>query len=339
VTLVIRRPVGVFVGLAAAAVLLTACSSGPSQVGSAVIVGDTSVSVNQVQQELNTLVANEPTVQQAQQQGKLDQIMSIVVTNHVRHALITHVAAQDNLNVPDAQVDQQISAAGGPAKLTSQLFVSQADVRSAVKDLLLETALARKTADSLTVRFGYLQVATRPEAIKDAQTIAANPNALNSLAQSANAAVQAQGGQSAVAAPDTTLSGTQYLQVVAQNQQAAQQQGVTYNLNLSPVFGAPANSVVVFEFDPDPSQQPMWFVALVKSHSTSTTPPPAGSSAANDQDLATLRALGDSLLGPVAKQIGVQISPRYGTWDPVDGQVAPVNSQTSGEVFPVHAKP
>jgi hypothetical protein len=337
VTLVIRRPVGVFVGLTAAAVLLTACSSGPSKVGSAVIVGDTSVSVDQVQQELDGLVASEPTVAQAQQQGKLDQIMSIVVTNHVRHALIAHVAAQDHLTVPDSEVDQQISAAGGAGKLTGQLFVGQPDVRSAVKDLLLETALARKTADSLTVRFGYLEVATRAEAIKDAQVIAANPSALSTLANAANAAVQAQGGQSAVAAPDTTLSGTQYLQVVAQNQQAAQQQGVTYNLNLSPVFGAPANSVVVFEFDPDPSQAPMWFAALVKSHTVSGAP--SGTAGAQSQDLSTLRALGDSLLGPVAKQIGVQISPRYGTWDPVDGQVVPVNSQISGEDFPVHAKP
>lgn len=333
--MVIRRPVGALAGLVAAALVLTACSSGPSQVGQAVIVGNSTVSVNQVQQELNDLLATQTAVKQAQQQGQLDQTSRKIVTSHVVHVLITKAAAQYHLSVSDQQVQQLISEAGGTDKVAQGLQVSAANARGAVQDLLLEVALARKFADTLTVNFGFVQATDRASAMKDAQQLAANPGSLNSLVQQANAAAQASGGQTGGQA-DTTFSVSAYLQGIAQADQQAQSQGQPAPTeNDAPIFGTPANSVLAFQ--PDPTQSQTWIVALIKSRNPSGAKPPAGGSAADVSDAATLAEVGVSLLQPQVHQLGVRVSPRYGVWDSVGMQVVPSADQTIGVVFPVRS--
>jgi hypothetical protein len=333
--MVISRPVGMLVGLTAAAVLLTACgsSSGPSQVGSALIVGQNSVSVNQVQQELNNLIATQPTVQQAQKQGKLNQTTAGIVTTHVLHDLVTKAAVTNKLNVTDQQVDQLISQAGGLAKVATGLQTAQSDTRQVVKDVLLEASLARKYADTLTVNFGYVVSANRQDATAKAQQLAANPAALNKMVQSANAAAQASGAQGG-GELNATFSISSYLQGVEQAQQQAQQQGqAAPTENDGPVFGTPANTVVAFE--PDAQTSGTWIVALIKSRNPNGAKAPAGASPADSAGLSTLEQIGISLLQPEATQLGVRISPRYGVWDQVGMQVSPSASQTLGLEFPV----
>jgi hypothetical protein len=333
VTIVIRRPVGALVGLAAASLLLSACSSGPSQVGQALIVGDTTVSVNTVQQEVDNLLASQSAVQQAQKQGQLGAVSQAVVTSHVRHELVTRAAAQQGLSVADQQIDQLISQAGGPDKAAASLLADSSDVRERVRDLLLEVALAREFADHLTVNFGYVVATDRGHAVSEAQQIAAHPDALNGLVAQANAAAQAQGGQGGGQLA-TTFSVASYLQGVAQNAAQAQSSGQPAPTeNDSPLFGAPADTVLAFQ--PDPANTSSWVVALIKSRNTNDKTPQTGGPASQSTDTQTLEQVGIALLHDQTNQLAVRISPRYGVWDPVGVQVVQNSNQTLGMEFPV----
>ncbi|HEX4725736.1 MAG TPA: hypothetical protein VH333_24705, partial [Pseudonocardiaceae bacterium] len=161
-TTVIRRPLAAVVTTVAAGALLAACGSGPSQVNAALIVGSTTVSVDQIQHELSDVLASQPAAQQAQQQGKLDEASRTLVTGHVLHVLVGRAASQYGLSVSDQQVDQLITQAGGQDKAAAALFTDSTNVRDQVRDVLLEVALARKYADTLNVTFGYVVVKDRP---------------------------------------------------------------------------------------------------------------------------------------------------------------------------------
>lgn len=334
-TTVIRRPLVAIAFLAAAALLVSGCSAGPSQVGAALIVGDTSVSVNQIQHELSDLLATQTAAQQAQQQGKLDQASRALVTGHVLHVLTGRAAAQYGLSVNDQQIDQLINQAGGTDKAASALFTDSANVRDTVRDVLLEVALARKFADTMNVTIGYVVAPDRATAVGDARKIAADPKALDGLVASANAAGAAsgQGGGGQTSMP---FSVSTYLQGIAQAQQQAQAQGQPApTQNLAPVFGAPAGSVVAFQ--PDPANNPSWIVALVRSRVTGAGGATSGTSAADVSDLGTLQSVGISLLQPIGNGLGVRISPRYGAWNQATMSVTALDDQSAGVEFPVRA--
>jgi hypothetical protein len=333
VTIVIRRRIGVFAGLAAAAALLTACSSGPSQVGNALIVGNNSVSVSQVQQELNALLASQPAVKQAQKQGQLALYSRNIVTTNARHDLVGKVAAANQVTVTDEEVDQLISGSGGAAKLAPALATTPANLHGVVKDLLLEVGLARKNADGLTVQAAVLDEKNRATAVTTAQKLANDPTSLPALVKAANAAA---GGQQAAIA-DQTFSVSQYLQSVQSQQQQAQSQGQQAPPeNEGPLFGTPANTVVIFQIS---TQAPDWFVALIKArHPNGNATRPTTGSVADASDLMTLQQLGVSLMQPDASRAGVRVSPRYGVWDPVGVQVLGSQNQ-AGQLFPVAQKP
>lgn len=332
-TIVIRRPVGVFVGLAAAA-LLTACGSGPSQVGTALIVGNTSVSVNQIQQELNDVLNTQVAAQQAQKQGQLAQVSRSIVTTHALHELITRTAAQEGLTVSDPQIDQLISQSGGIAKVAAGLGTDQTNARAVLKDVLLEASLARKYTNTLMVNFGYVVATTRQDAVAKAQQLAANPNSLAAMVNSANAAAQASGQQAGGGQTQATFSVSSYLQGVAQAQQQAAAQGAQAPTeNDSALFGTPANTVVAFQ--PNPTQSSAWIIALIKSRGQSGTAPKSGASPANTADLTTLEQIGVSLLQPEATTLGIRVSPRYGVWNQVSMQVVASTDQSAGVEIPV----
>ncbi len=337
-TTVIRRPAAAAVLLAAAALLLSACGSGPSQVNAALIVGNTSVSVDQIQRELSDVLATQTAAKQAQQQGKLDEASRTLVTGHVLHTLVGRAAAQYKLAVSDQQVDQLITQAGGQDKAASALFTDSANVRDSVRDVLLEVALARKYADTLKVTFGYVVVKDRPTAVADAQKLAGDPATLTGLVASANAASAASGGQGGGQAT-TSFSIASYLQGIAQAQQQAQQQGsAAPTENLAPVFGAPVNSVIAFQ--PDAQQDPSWIVALIRTRDIGAGTAPGGTSSADSSDLGTLESVGVNLLQPFASSAGVRISPRYGNWNQATMTVTASGDQTAAVEIPVnHARP
>jgi hypothetical protein len=333
VTTVIRRQVAAAV-LVAAAFLLAACGSGPSQVNAALIVGSSSVSVDQVQRELNDVLATQTATQQAQLQTKLDQASRALVRGHVLHVLLQRAATQYRLSVTDQQVDQVISQAGGTAKAAAALFIDPSNIHDGVRDLLLEVALARKYADTLKVTFGYVVAKDRATAVQDAQQLAADPKKLGPMVTAANAAAKAAGGTSGGAAT-TQFSISSYLQGVAQAQQQAQQQGQTApTTDLSPVFGAPVNSVIAFQ--PAAQADPSWIVAIIRTRTVGAGTAPGTPSSADSSDLGTLESVGINLLqSQVSALGGVRISPRYGNWNQAGMTVTASNDQTADVEIPV----
>jgi hypothetical protein len=329
VTIVIRRPVGVFVGLAAAAALLTACGSGPSQVGTALIVGNTSVSVNQIQQELDDALNSQPAVKKAQEQGQLATTSRGFVTTHVLHELVSDAAAREQLSITDAQLDQAISQYGGLSAIAGELGAPPSQARSAFRDALLEAQLTRKYADTLEVKFGYLVATSRSDALAKANQLAADPNSLSAMVNAANAQAQASGQQTAGGETEATFVLSTYLQNVAQTEA---QSGQPPTENDGPVFGTPVNTVIAFQ--PDAQQSPAWIVALIKSRDQSGTAP-AGGSTADTVSLSTLQRIGVSMLQPEATKLGVRVSPRYGVWNQVGMQVVSSDDQTAGVEIPV----
>lgn len=336
--MVIRRPFGLFMGLAAAAALLTACGSGPSQVGAAVIVDDHTVSVNQVQRELGQLLATQPAVQQARKQGDLDQVSRSIVTTHVLHELVTRAAARDGLHVSDQQVDQVISQSGGAARLAPELETSTANLHSEIKDVLLEKALAEKFANRLTVTFAYVVEPNRQAAVQVAHQVAADPSVMAKLVARQNSTAQAQ-GQQAPASTSTNFDVASDLQIAQQIAQSAQQQGQPVpTLNYDLMLGARPNTVVAFP--PAPSLGSSWFVTLIRSRDPNGSPTAIpGGSLDSVADLATLGQVGVALLRSEVADVDVRVSPRYGVWDPVGMTVVPDASKTVGIELPVQTKP
>lgn len=328
-TIVIRRPTTAIAMLAAAGILLAGCDSGPSQAGSAVIIGGSVITVDQVQREVSDLLATQDTARQSQQQGKLDQVSRGVLTTHVLHTLVTRAAGREHLNVPDQQVDQLISQAGGADKVAAQLQVGSAQAHDVVRDVLLEVALARKYADSLTVKFDYVTTDNRADALARANQLAADPGALAGMVKSITAA--GHGAQTG-----TTLTLASFFQNELQQEQQAAQQGqqAPNNNQIGPLFAAPANTVLAFQ--PAPGADPTWVVAVIRARTTGGSGSSAGSSAAASASLSTLRSIGVALLAQDAADLGVRVSPRYGAWDPVGMRVAAADDQTSGVEVALH---
>jgi SurA N-terminal domain len=304
---------GALVALAASGLVLAGCAAGPSQVDSAAIVGDTSVSVDQVQQELNTVLNTQPKAQQAQQQGKLDTVSRGIVSAQVVHTLVAQAQQREHIVVTDAQVDQLVDSSGGADAVASQLLYDADGVRDLAKDQLVEEALGRKYADRLSLTFSYFSTASRQEAVSKAQQIAEDPGSIKGMIAQAGS----NGGQAGA-----QLDLAQYLQ---------QPTG-----DLAPLFGAQPGTVVAFQ--PSAQQSPGWLVALVTNRSVA--PPTAGQgSTADSADPQALVAIGAGLLQPYAQAANIRISPRYGVWDYAGMQVVASQDQASGLVLQAHTSP
>ena len=96
--------------VAAVGAVVSGCG-GPVQAGSAAVVGDTTVPLEQVQNQLGTLLARVPADQRQQDTGA--SLARDIVTNELLHDLITRAAVQQGITVTDAQVDAFIEQQGG----------------------------------------------------------------------------------------------------------------------------------------------------------------------------------------------------------------------------------
>jgi hypothetical protein len=304
--------------LTAAGLALAGCAAGPSQVDSAAIVGDTSVSVDQVQQETNTVLNTQPKAQQAQQQGKLDTVTSGILSAQVVRQLVGQAQQHEHIVVTDAQIDQLVDSSGGADAIASQLLYDPAGVRDLARDQLVEVALGRKYADRLSLTFDYFSVSSRQEALSKAQQIAADPDSIKGMIAQAGS----NGGQAGA-----KLSLQQYL--AEAEQQAEQQQSTD---NLTPLFGAPQGSVVAFQ--PQPQQSPGWLVAYVTERTVAPAPPAGQPSIADQTNEGLLDAIGSELLLPYAQAANIRISPRYGVWDYAAMKVVPSADQVTGVILP-----
>lgn len=299
--------------------VVAGCGSGPSQVGSAVIVGDSSVRLSDVESTLNTLLANPKLGPQLTQAGLTpDAVTREIVSRSVIHNLIRAEAAATGLTVSDADVDRAIAAddattddnqpAAQPLESPIAMYGDPAARRESVRDDLLLVALGRREFDRLTVAVQVGQASSAADAQAQAKVALAGGPAADKIFGGP--------GQSAQAS-----------QIVPGFAQAP-----AYAWSL---LGTPQGGVIVV----NPQQgDNTWTVARVQTRTSTPPPPPARGQAADQPDAsqvdpALLLTFGQHLLQPRAMATDIRINPRYGVWDPLSmAVVAP--GQAPGTLYP-----
>ncbi|KOX21469.1 hypothetical protein ADK67_27215 [Saccharothrix sp. NRRL B-16348] len=290
---------------AAVALLVAGCGTGPGHVGSAAIVGDTVLPLEQVQQRLDIVLKKEPEAQKLHDQRKLDQVARQLVTLGVQHELIEQAARREGVSVSEEDVTESVEQAGG-AELASQNTVyDAATFRERAKDQLLLVELARKYVDRMEVTFDYFFTKDNADAIEKAKQVAADPAKMAEFVADAPEGTQGQ-----------ALSKEGQRVRSAESPQAAQ----------SPLFGVPAGTVVAFAPDPSSAQ---WIVAYVTDRKTDVRAS-SGESSTEQLTPQVLEQIGLRLVQTLAGDPEIEVNPRYGLWDGTAISLAPSEGEMSG---------
>jgi hypothetical protein len=298
---VVRRQVGrVLVAVAAVGVVVSGCGSGPSQVGSAAIVGSTAVPLDQVQSRLDAALAKPDVVAQLAQSGVgPPEIARDVVTRSVLHDLLARTAAAENIVVSEADVDAVLGQRGGVDAALAQTLYDLPTLRERVRDQIIATRYAERVVPGLTVTADLVAATSRDDAAEKARILNAGGPAADAL----------------FADPEIS------------------RRGVSYQAESSPeaastvLFGLPEGRTAYFQ---PSSQQSGWIVLRVTDRSAA---PDAPADALASVGGAELAAIGERLLQPLSEEVGVRVNPRYGVWDPVAMRVVPADAVT-GAVLP-----
>jgi hypothetical protein len=286
--------------MAAVVVVVSGCGSGPSQVGSAVIVGTTAVPLEQVQSRLDVALGKTEAVAQLSARGvQPPDIARDVVTNTVLHDLLARAAATGGIAVSEADVDAALEESGGAAAVQSQSLYDLPTIRERLRDRLIAVRHAERLAPGLTVTADVIATDSRDDAAAKARVLAA-------------------GGPEAEA-------------LFTDNPQNSRR-SMSFDALRSPqastvLFGLPVGRTAYFQ----PPQQDSWIVLRVTDRRTDPNADPNAAASLGEADLA---AIGQRLLQPLAEEVGVRVNPRYGVWDPVSMSVVP-EGQESGAVLPL----
>ncbi|MEU0537111.1 SurA N-terminal domain-containing protein [Amycolatopsis tolypomycina] len=344
---IIGRP-RALVAVVAGALLLAGCGSGPSQVGAAAVVGDRTVSIDQVQALIDKAVREQPYAQKLAAEHKLELLGRTAVTQLVAHELLLQAAEKQGITPNYGQIDAQLAKdplngpvpadASNEAQAVSQVVTRSRDHREGLTDTYLAQALAEKLLPNLSVTFDFTTIGSMPD-----------PNTGSALqgddAKKAALDLARQFAADPAAAAKRIGSDVQY---EAQLRQQAKQAGRNVDsipplsglgdtvpatqagaLASTPVFGSPAGTVVAV---PYPSQDlaGTWFVGVVRQRTddraiaTERTP---------ELDAATKTAIGMRQLQPLFDELGVRVNKRYGVWDVVGMSVVPNLDSTQGVVL------
>ncbi|WP_367132493.1 SurA N-terminal domain-containing protein [Saccharothrix sp. HUAS TT1] len=295
---------GAAVALASVALLAAGCATGPSHVGSAAIVGDTVLPLEQVQQRLDVVLKKEPEAQKLHDQRKLDTVARQLVTLGVQHELIEQAARREGVTVSEEDVTESVEQAGGADLASQNTVYDAATFRERARDQLLLVELARKYVDRMEVTFDYFFAKDNAEAVEKAKQVAADPAKMDEFIA---AAPQGAEGQ--------TLSRQGQRVRSAESPQAAQ----------SPLFGVPAGTVVAFAPDPSSAQ---WIVAHVTDRKTDARA--SGESATEQLTPQLLEQIGLRLVQTLAGDPEIQVNPRYGLWDGTAISLAPSEGELTG---------
>lgn len=309
-----NRRIAALVGVLAVGLTLSACDTGPSQVGAAAIVGDQRVSLDDVQTRIDTVLDRPDLMDSLKQQGRgVPDASRYIVTGAVQHELLAEAARRDGLTVNDAQIDNQIKQDGGPAESAKHWLTDQAGLRDIIRDDLMLRELARRSFGALEVGYDMVSVNTASQAKDLARRIAADPGRTQELMQ---AVPNGKPELGKITGGPAAASG---------DQSAVLQDAIT-----AVQYYAPANSVLVINANQGP-QGGGYQVVYVRSASAAPGAQPVDTSALEDSDVVTI---GQYLLRPLAGELGVKISPRYGTWDPTVMQVVPASeAAAAGELL------
>ncbi|MEQ0560434.1 hypothetical protein ABJI51_15200 [Amycolatopsis sp. NEAU-NG30] len=330
------------VAVVAGALLLAGCGSGPSQVGSAVIVGDHSVGLDQVQSMIDQAVRQDPYAQKLAREHKLDLLGREIVRQTVLHELTARAAEKEGLVADPAKVAgfvaQESSApvtdtGQGDQVAVTQIVAKLRDRTEVASDVALEQQLAQKYLPKLTVGADYVGISAASDTDADARArafdlakqFAADPGKIPATIQQANQeAQQAQQAQQMgmPAAPGSFTAG-----------QASELFGASQYLGLAqtPLFGTEKNSILVFQAQQP--QRPDWFVFVIRARGTDQAVP--SDDKPQTPSATQLTSIGTRLLQPYLAETGLRVNPRYGVWDVVSMNLAPNQDATKGLVLPL----
>ncbi|WP_035303943.1 SurA N-terminal domain-containing protein [Actinokineospora inagensis] len=326
-TTVISRRAPLAASLLAFGLVLGACSSGPSQVNAAAIVGDKTISVDQVQDLVAKAVQAEPAARQLADQRKLDLVSRGVLRQLVLHELVQRYSTEHHLSVEPAKVSafadqikgsfQTLPTDGStdPSTVVQQAVNRVLDPEQIAGDYLLMAQIGQDEAQKLSVTFDFTLIAAAGEG---QPTGSLRQQAVDKARGLADAGLD---GAAKVIDAD-----------IAAGAQASKNETLTPALAPdiagTVIFGAPVNSVIAFQPNPENAN---WVVAVIRKRDTDAKP--AANAEAPDPRVAT--TLAPQLLEATADQLGVKISPRYGVWDRASVSIAPSEAETTGVVFPV----
>jgi len=296
---VYRHVVRAALVMATVGAVVSGCADAPSQVGSAVIIGSTSVPIDQVQSRLDVALGKTDTVAQLAASGVgPPEIARDLVTRTVLHDLISRTAATERIGVSDADVDAALQQGGGAEATLDQTIYDLPALRERVRDQLIAARYAQKEIPGLTVTADLIAATSQDDAEQKARIVAAGGPAADALfAQN----------------PDTSRRGMPYQ--AATSPEAAS----------TVLFGLPPGRTAYFQ----PSPQSGWIVLRVTDRRTEPNADPSAVANLGEADLATI---GERLLQPLAEQVGVRVNPRYGMWDPISLRVVPAD-QVDGAIL------
>ena len=316
-----RIPARLVAALTVSVMALTACSTGPGQHNTAVIVDGHAISVDEVQGILSKIVRDQPAAKPLAKEHKLDLVSREIVSQLVVHELVTKAAKREGLRVDPEQLNkevakdplaQEIPTDGSvpPEALASQLVYRGRDLRDYVSDQLLLTKLADKYFGKLITDYRLVPVEKADEAAALAERVAADP-------RSAPAEFTKAAGPNA-GQPDPQTG------QVSDPAQPNQATGADAFL-----LSAPDNSVLVLPAGQGEQGGGGFQVVQVLSHEVSDTPQQAG-----DIDPSQLPTLGRFLLRSYAFDGELTLNPRYGVWNALMMNVVPkAEAEVSGMVL------
>jgi hypothetical protein len=312
-----RGVTAAFVVAIAVGGLLSGCAEGPSRVGAAAIVGDTVISIAQVQTWFDRVVADRDRKERARANGQLDDVGRRIVTEAVRHEMLRQVAERENLRFNEKKVDDLLDDLGGPAGAmrtlareqdAEWLLYDENTIRDRVRDQLIALEIGRKYYESTMVSVHVAEESgSRDDAFGLANRIVADPDSIDDILREVAARGLGTGQES-----DLWLSN---------NPQLAAQ---------LPVFAVPAGTVMVLSCSNQPclTQASPWEVWYIESRRTDAPPADDQSVDRSEVEDTIMANIGERLVATLMYDTRVELSPRYGVWDKVNLEAA----QTAGDL-------
>jgi hypothetical protein len=293
------------VGRALAAVVVVGAvisgCGGPSQAGTAVFIGDQAVPVERIQEQVSSTLARAGVSDApgGAQGADIPRLSRSIVTSEVLHSMLERKAAEYGIVVTDQQVDAQIAAGGGAEAFMQQTGLDLNELRSQVRDTLVAVQIGQHVAPRLAVTVELVGVGTsRAEAERAAHVLAAGgPEADALRAGPASQRVVYQPG-SFPAGPESVL------------------------------LGMPVGTTGAYQ----PSQNEAgWNAFRVVERRTDLPVDPAAAPAITERQASQI-GIRDAQLS--AELAGIRVNPRFGQWDPVQGQVVPDGQQVATIILP-----
>lgn len=282
-----RRQVGrIVAAVVVAGTVVVGCGTGPSQVGSAVIIGSDSISLTTVQERI--MFALGPEKAQVVEGRNVGfgggygpaEVAREIVTDAILHELLAERAAVEGLVVTDVDVDAEATRRDVEQ---SSLYTDEA-LRSEVRDDLLAAELGARYIDRLGISYDLVGILTEAEALAAAEIVVAGGPGADAVF--ADAPPELRISESVLAAQVPSLA-------------------------VSPLFGSPEGSVILLP--PQQDGQP-WRIYRITERNTDLIPGgPSSIDQLSPQDLALV---GYRLLQEASTEAGIRVNPRYGVWDP-----------------------